>query len=148
MAMPDVHPYFVFPSHTHYADPSRCASLSLCVPPPPLSASYYVLSGQHTVGALKELRRLWLVNHTSTPPWLDHIEAAVLKFSVPVKRRRELDGNLQHRQHQTAPLLLNHLLRWLFPSTTTLASAPSSASSMRWRPRALTALWTRYAVDH
>ena len=81
----------------------------MCVP----SGDYFVLAGQHTVAALQHLRKEHLKHHMTSPAWLTTVSCDILRFTVPVERRRTLAGNYQHRQHQQAPITLHRILYWM-----------------------------------
>ena len=72
-----------------------------------------VLSGQHTLAALRELRKEKLRAEREVPKVLDVVHADVLRVTVPVARRRAIAGAYQHRQHQVAAVPLSRLVHWL-----------------------------------
>ena len=68
-----------------------------------------VISGQHTVKALMELRRLALMGNSQLPEWLQVVSATMLKPETPVHWRQTIAGDEQYRQGRAKALRLSDL---------------------------------------
>ena len=75
-----------------------------------------MISGQHTVKALLELRRLWIKAEKPLPNWLMVVNAKVLKPETPVHNRQLFAGDEQYRQSQLEQLRFSDLATHLLSS--------------------------------
>ena len=91
-----------------------------CVPTPsPLfpGSQHYVLSGQHGVRALMDIRAQWEAEgRGDLPRWLEVVRADVLSPTTPVELRRLAAGEEQYRQQMVSRVrvseFLRHLVNW------------------------------------
>ena len=94
------------------ADPSMPPMQNLCVNShnlPCTGAKKAVISGQHTVKALLELRRRYIEAEKPLPSWLVQVNAKVLKPETPVHWRQMFAGDEQFRQGRAKQLQLSDL---------------------------------------
>ena len=68
-----------------------------------------MISGQHTVKALLELRRQYIEEEKPLPSWLVHVNAKILKPETPVHWRQMYAGDEQFRQGRAKQLQLSDL---------------------------------------
>ena len=68
-----------------------------------------MISGQHTVKALLELRRQYIEEEKPLPSWLVHVNAKILKPETPVHWRQMYAGDEQFRQGRATQLQLSDL---------------------------------------
>ena len=86
-----------------------------------------MISGQHTVKALLELRRTWIKAEKPIPQWLEVVNAKVLRPETPVHCRQLFAGDEQYRQSQTVQLKLSDLASHL------LGSEEVTKDNVSWR---------------
>ena len=85
----------------------------------PFSGSQlYVLSGQHGVGDLMDIRAHWVAeDRGDLPRWLQVVKANVLSVETPAEVRRLAAGEEQYRQQNVARVrvseFLQHLCSWM-----------------------------------
>lgn len=72
-----------------------------------------VISGQHTVKALMELRRRYIDSNKELPEWLRTVSATVLKPETPVHWRQMIAGDEQYKQGRTVQLQMSDFAQHL-----------------------------------
>ena len=75
----------------------------------------YILSGQHGVKALLELREKWIAEgHGEMPLWLRVVRADILKHKTPLPIRQMIAGDEQYRQQNVSRVKVSEFLRHLW----------------------------------
>ena len=74
----------------------------------------YILSGQHGVRALLDMREKWVQSgRGEMPQWLKVVKADVLKQKTPIAVRQLIAGDEQYRQQNVSRVKVSEFLRHL-----------------------------------
>ena len=93
-----------------------------------------VISGQHTVKALLELRAQFILQSKKLPRWLEVVHATVLRPDTPVHWRQMMAGDEQFKQSRARSLKMSDLATHLL-GTPEVRDNPSEITRLAWALR-------------
>ena len=76
----------------------------------PSGGPYLVLSKQHTLYALRELKKEYVEKHRQIPTWMEHVRGWVLKHSTPKALRLHCSGSEQNRESSVVMAKLSRVM--------------------------------------
>ena len=71
---------------------------------------YIALSHQHTIFAIKEIRKAAVEKHEVLAPWMCSVRATILRHDTPMELRQVVSGGDQNRQASVAPVKVSRVL--------------------------------------
>ena len=93
-----------------------------------------MISGQHTVKALLELRAVFIKESRKLPRWLEVVRATMLRPDTPVHWRQMVAGDEQFKQSRAKALKVSDLATHLL-GTVEVRENPNDLTRLGWALR-------------